>query len=596
MHNPNTILRRRFVAVTRPRRARAYSLTVAALCAAAALLILACVQGARAKSPQLAGARYVIETTQTSTFYVGKQGKLELVLLDQNGNRMDSPSDLETTVTVTTLDSLEEANDWLGSHQVATQRATALRCVITLARGQEAARLKLTHRRGEEDESVHLLANQPGRLHIFAESENVATGETVVVVLGNRMMKKARAAADTENAPPGALFTPASFRIVPASFQEEAVGEYKLDIQPSRKPKVQTSRGEQIASFKVELLSARSNEYVPAPQDIQVILGVKNGYADFVPDTLTIHKGEVLTRERAELRTRPGGLIEVSAAAASRVNAARVIPVSRSYEFTPGVHSTRLVINKQREIAYANGLDEIELQVVAEQDGRAVTPEEEGMDERRITVRLLGDSQGVKFEDGRGEIVIPKGQVKGAVKLFSARPVSDLRVVADSYNGLRDNINAGAEGIPVSFSFPWLQMLCAMLGGLTFPALRRQTGMDIAQGLVVGVIFFGLALFGAIISSPQSLGTISIALTKLPTENILASFILGFLGSTFLLFLFKGRGLLQTVAGAKGGGRAAAASRMPRADPQVPAKKPDDVPEVASVATVGSGDPAAHGS
>jgi hypothetical protein len=181
--------------------------------------------------------------------------------------------------------------------------------------------------------------------------------------------------------------------------------------------------------------------------------------------------------------------------------------------------------------------------------------------------------------------------VAGSIRLFSARPVSDLKVVADSWNGLRDNINAGEEGTPVNFSFPWLQLLFAMLGGVTFPLLRRQTGLSIAQGLVVGMIFFGLALFGAILSNPQKLGAISIALTKLPTENALASFILGFLGSTFLLFLFKGRGGLQAAAAGpgegddSGGGPRHTARHRPRST-----AKADDVGADAPVETAGAGD------
>jgi fluoride ion exporter CrcB/FEX len=64
--------------------------------------------------------------------------------------------------------------------------------------------------------------------------------------------------------------------------------------------------------------------------------------------------------------------------------------------------------------------------------------------------------------------------------------------------------------------------------------------MKLAQGLVGGGIIFVLALFGAILSGPQRFGPISIVLTKLPTENVLASFVLGFLGSFLLGVIFRG--------------------------------------------------------
>jgi hypothetical protein len=364
MQNINTTLRRRIISAPRSRRARAYTFAVAAACAAAAVLILTCVQAARARSPQLEGARYIIETRETATFYVGRRGKFNLVLLDQNGNRLNAPAALNTTVTVTTLDSLEEAKASLGARRPEATR----RRVITLARGQNSAQLTFTHRMGEQDEVVHLLSNQPGRLNIFAESENVATGETTVVVLDKK--------PPTAAALPAAVFTHAPWRIVPASLQDEGMGNYKLDLVPSRRdPQPQTSGGEQVVYFRVALLSTRDNGDHEAPQDIRVILRVEEGNARFVgPDTLTIRKDEAITSEKAELRTR-GGVIKVNASTATRINNARVIPVSRSYELKPGIHSTHLVITRERESAYANGLDEIVLKVAAIQDKRAITPD-----------------------------------------------------------------------------------------------------------------------------------------------------------------------------------------------------------------------------
>ncbi len=145
----------------------------------------------------------------------------------------------------------------------------------------------------------------------------------------------------------------------------------------------------------------------------------------------------------------------------------------------------------------------------------------------------------MKFENGKSEITIPKGQQTGTIKLFSVRSVSDLEVVAESWNGLRNRINSQAP-VPILFTFPWLPMLCALAGGLVFPLLARQDLRSRVQGLVVGAIFFGLALFGAVLSDPQSIGPVKVALTKLPTENAFASFILGFLGSLLLGVIFIG--------------------------------------------------------
>jgi len=73
------------------------------------------------------------------------------------------------------------------------------------------------------------------------------------------------------------------------------------------------------------------------------------------------------------------------------------------------------------------------------------------------------------------------------------------------------------------------------------PPIRVMRLEALIQGLVLGAVFFGLALFGAIVSNPQTVGAVSIVVTKLPTENFFASFILGFLGSLLLGINFSRR-------------------------------------------------------
>jgi hypothetical protein len=334
---------------------------------------------------------------------------------------------------------------------------------------------------------------------------------------------------------------------MPIIWQDDLANQFKLDFVPDKSLIVDTHQGEQVGRFKVVLLSP-GNEPERAPRDITVILRVDGGYAKFDPDTLTIPEGEAMSRKPAELRTRAGGSITVSASS-PRINNVRIIPVNRTYEFSPGIHSTTLSVQRQQENAYANGLDAIELRVEALQDGRAIAPEEEGMEERKIFFRFIGDSQGVKFENGKGEVTIPKGQQTGTIKLFAVRSISDLKVMAESWNGLRNKISSTAEGVPISFSFPWIQLLCALIGGVVFSLLGKQDWRGLAWGAVIGVFFFSLAFFGALLSDPQKLGTVSVVVTKLPTENALASLILGFLGSTLLGGIFIGARRLRTASG-----------------------------------------------
>ena len=476
--------------------------------------------------------RYRVETDQTATFYVGKQGSFKIVLFDQYGKRHAAPEDLKTTITVTTLGTPDEARKWIDS-QTTKPRPSLIKSrarTITLDAGQKAAQLTISHQRGAEEVSVSLLSRQAGVLYIFVESSGITSGDTTVAVVKPRSTFLPRAAR------PFASVSPA-VRMMPIAFQEPA-DQFKLDLQPV-KPLIQPAQGCQVGYLKV-LLRSGDDELVQAPQDVTVVLQVEDGEAWFEPDTLIIPKGDVISPQQAALKTRPGGVITVSAST-NRINNISVAPVTKKrIQFNAVPHSTALSLQKQRDTAYANGLDELELRVEALQEGRAIPPEDEGMAERKIYFRFIGDSQGVKFENGKGELTIPKGQQTGVIKLFSNRSVSDLKVVAESLNGLQSKISSGDDGVPIGFSFPWFPMLCALSGGLVFPLLRRDLWLGLARGAVAGGILFGLALFGAVLSDPQKIGTISVAVTKLPTENALASFILGFLGSILLGVIFIG--------------------------------------------------------
>ena len=91
--------------------------------------------------------RFQVKTDETATFYVGEPGKFKVVLLDHYGNPLDSPRDLETTITITTLDSPDQAREWIASRSKIQQSRPPLSKSrvrrITLAQGQEAAQMTI---------------------------------------------------------------------------------------------------------------------------------------------------------------------------------------------------------------------------------------------------------------------------------------------------------------------------------------------------------------------------------------------------------------------------------------------------------------------
>src|SRR5882762_2566992 len=116
----------------------------AGICLTLLLLFIVCICIVRARGAQLAPARFRLETRETATLYVGKKAKFNIVLLDQYGNRLDAPGELRTTITVTDLDTLDQANEWLASRktkQQGSQQAVSRSRGVTLARGQHVARI-----------------------------------------------------------------------------------------------------------------------------------------------------------------------------------------------------------------------------------------------------------------------------------------------------------------------------------------------------------------------------------------------------------------------------------------------------------------------
>lgn len=476
---------------------------------------------------------YKIETKKTATFYTGKDGEITIFLCNENGEPVRATRNIQTTITATTLSSLEEAKQMLASQAPVQQSSPPIKIQknrLVILRGQQVAQLTMTHTINENDKDVHIFSFQPGRFHIFVEAENITTGETTVVVLSSARKLRAYAPKEKANEEEG--------RLLPVRLESGNSSSLKLVLSPPSK--VTIIGGEQVASIRIELQYDNSDVYAPAPEDIRVFLEViEEGNARIEPNILVINKNEANTTKEAILKSATIGINKVRVRAL-QVNGFTIKPDKKSYTFDHGPCSQSLTIRPQRRSAIANGLDWIELRIEAlQQDGRVILPEEEGLEERQIFLELEGDADGVKFENEKGEVHIPKGKHVGTIKMFSTRSVSDLKVIAKSRNGLRQTIESEATPLLIRFSFPGWQLLFAAIGGAAFPLLQKQKYLKVLQGLVAGVVLFALSFFGALVSNPQSIGGVSAVLTKIPTENLFASLILGFLGGLLLMSIFK---------------------------------------------------------
>lgn len=130
------------------------------------------------------------------------------------------------------------------------------------------------------------------------------------------------------------------------------------------------------------------------------------------------------------------------------------------------------------------------------------------------------------------EVSIPKGKFFGEAVLTS--PISGTAEITATSARLKPG-SAQTE-----FVFPLLLVVLAGIGGLIGSVVRsgRQifTGAwwwhvtgSVGLGIVLGLVFYVLAMFGIIASIPK----LSIPLAQLPTTNDLGALVLGFLGGYY---------------------------------------------------------------
>jgi hypothetical protein len=130
------------------------------------------------------------------------------------------------------------------------------------------------------------------------------------------------------------------------------------------------------------------------------------------------------------------------------------------------------------------------------------------------------------------EVLIPKGRFFGEAIVTS--PVSGKAEITATSARLKHG-SALTE-----FVFPFLLVVLAATGGLVGSVVRsgRQllTGAwwwhvagSVGLGIVLGLVFYALAMFGIIASIPK----LSIPLAQLPTTNDLGALLLGFFGGYY---------------------------------------------------------------
>ena len=138
-------------------------------------------------------------------------------------------------------------------------------------------------------------------------------------------------------------------------------------------------------------------------------------------------------------------------------------------------------------------------------------------------------------------IKIPRGTYWADAKLTSTR--HGEAVIAAKAPELRES-----TPVTVEFLFPWMMVLLSVVGGVLGGIARRAKALfsnrwlaNLWRNLVVaaifGLIFYGLAYFGATAAIPKI--KIPIAISSIPTANEFGALLFGFVGGFFGRHIWK---------------------------------------------------------
>jgi hypothetical protein len=409
----------------------------------------------------------------------------------------------------------------------------------------------LSHK--QTDEFVYFTSLRTGKLRVFLESPIMkAAAETVILISDPAAYLKQRQ-IQMQKRPSGSarqtLDAAHGLMLVPVSWQGPPQPQPQLKLRIERPAPDVTRNSRQQTKTVIGLYDRDGSTPASAIKAIHIKVRVTEGNAlvETVPETgsstglvglptidLTIPPGSPIKPSQTTpyffIFSRTVGEVKLRADAVSQ--GSEIEHDELTYKFSAGTRATRLEVKPRNQAALANGLSPIEIQVKAlQKDDQGneyeVLPADEGLEMRVVGFSCPEAGPGLKFDEGGSEITIPKDANNGKKNLFSVMPSGTVTVVAESMNGLRETIQGTTT---VSFVLPWIQLLCASLGGLAFSffidrALRTQLA-----GLLTAVVFFGLALFGAIGVSQITVSGIPVDLARLSTENYFAAFILGVIG------------------------------------------------------------------
>jgi hypothetical protein len=454
--------------------------------------------------------RFVV-TAKPGTVQVGRPSQIDVEMYAPNGAKVPAKADTLVTLTITTLPTLDAARKEGGAAAASAAKPVSLeKQQFTLPAGSSVRRITGIFPRGEGDVEFTVTSASAGRLRVFAEASGVESGSTLIAV-SDRVYVMPKAAR------------PPVGDVQRVSLVSQEPTRVKLVFLDSGRDVVRRA-GQLTQGFQVSL-ETDDGAFAAPDSDLQVDLRVHKGRARFEPQSLTIPANQSLSAE-ADLLSSLGGQVEIRA----RSRVPEIAEARREYTFEPGLRTTDLEITAGSPSALANGLDEIPIDVQAvfrrpNQQNVVVRAEQEELEGRVVSFRVKSGS--ARFVGGTNQITIPKNESSGRVVIVGTSPSRSVVIEARSSNGLEENVTGETT---VAFYLPWWQLLFAAIGGLLLPAINRKPPASIALGSLGGVILYLFIFFGAVATGIFNVGPWAVAVTKLPSENVLAAAVLGVIG------------------------------------------------------------------
>jgi hypothetical protein len=336
-----------------------------------------------------------------------------------------------------------------------------------------------------------------------------ASGATIGELAGSRVAEPsaARPADSTGLAPPGS----------PASGQASQASKVEIYVEPNP---VLAMQGKWAAQITLVLLTA-SGTLAEADRDLAFSLFCDVGKLNKRQVVIRAGDDSTLGQEISLTSETPGkDLLRVQS---------RLQPASREVVYKESA-PTRLHMDAHPKEQISDGLTPVVVTVTLEDaEGHVAAADER--DVKIVLTPSLGTMQ-------PAQVIIPKGDFSSRASLTSSRP-GDVTITAQA-------VGFNSAEATAKFLLPWNMVVLAglggLLGGIVYTLFKHKSiawkGMwpNLLIGIIVGMIFYGLALFG--VASVLKTG-IDIDTSKLPTYNAIAALVLGFIGGLIVRMLWE---------------------------------------------------------